>query len=84
MEYDLPPFNKKEKHGFFEQTILDFSKDSFRNPVFGLSLGLLFNLIFIYSLFKSKNCLFIITCSFLVYLIFSIILFKLSKLERNK
>ena len=58
MNYNLPPFNEKEKHGFFEQTILDFSTELFKNKVFGFSLGIILNTVFIYSFFnkyKFKN-----------------------------
>jgi len=84
MNYNLPPFNEKEKHGFFEQNILDFSEEIFKNKFFGIALGIILNLIFLYSFFKSKNCLSIVIHIFLVYMVFEIILFKLTKLKRNK
>ena len=84
MEYNLPPFNEIVKRGFFEQTLLDFSKNLFQNPKFGLSLGVILNYIFIYSFCKSKSCFSIIIYIFLVYLIFTIILFHLSNIKRNK
>ena len=84
MKYNLPPFNEKEKHGFFEQKILDFSNDLFKNKTFGIALALILNLVFIFLFFKAKSCLSIIICIFLVYLIFSIILFQLLNLQRNK
>ena len=83
MKYNLPPFNEKEKHGFFEQSILDFSIELFRNPVLGLSLGIILNILYIYSYFKSKSCLSIIFYIFIVYLLFSIILSKLANLRSN-
>ena len=84
MNYNLPPFNEKEKHGFFEQNIFDFSDDLFKNKIFGSALGIILNLIFIYSFFKSKSCLSIVIYIFLVYMVFAIILFKLASLKRNK
>ena len=84
MKYNLPPFNEKEKHGFFEQSILDFSTELFRNPVLGLSLGILLNILYFYSYCKSKSCISIIIYLFLVYLLISIILSKLANLRGNK
>ena len=84
MKYDLPPFNEKEKRGFFEQRILEFSSMIFKNPIFGISLGIILNLIFLFSYFQSKNCLSTILNIFLVYLMFSIILFQLSNMQKNK
>ena len=40
MKYSLPPFNEKEEREFFEEKILDFSKELFRNPKLGLSFVL--------------------------------------------
>ena len=84
MNYNLPPFNEKEKHGFFEQNILDFSKGLFQNPLFGLALGIILNIVFFYSILKSKSCFSIIIYIFIVYLIFAIILFQLANLGKNK
>lgn len=84
MNYNLPPFNEKEKHGLLEQYILDFSEEQFKNPVFGLALCIILNVIFIFSFCKSKSCISIILYIFLVYLIFAIILFQLANFKRNK
>ena len=84
MKYNFPPFNEKEKHGFFEQKILDFSKGLFKNKVFGIALALILNIVFFGLYFKSKSCFSIIISIFLVYLIFSIILFQLLNPQINK
>ena len=84
MKYNLPPFNEVVKRGFFEQHILDFSSELFKNQLFGTALSIIFNIIFLFSCFSFKSCLSIIAYVFLVYLIFAIILFQLSKFKRNK
>ena len=84
MKYNLPPFNEIEKHGFFEQIVLDFSIKLFRNPVLGLSLGIILNILYIYSYFKSQSCISILLYLFLVYLLFSILLSKLANIRGNK
>ena len=84
MNYNLPPFNEKEKHGFFEQNILDFSTELFKNKVFGIALGIILNTMFLYSFFKYKSCFSIAIFIFLVFMTFSIILFQLANLKRNK
>ena len=84
MKYNLPPFNEKVPRGFFEQIILDFSSDLFKNPILGLALGIIINILYIYSYFKSKSCFSIIIYLFLAYLIYSIFLAQLAKFKRNK
>ena len=79
MKYNLPPFNEKVPRGYFEQSILDFSEDLFKNPYIGFALGIMVNILYIYSYYKSKSCLSIIT-----YLIISIIFSQITKLKRNK
>ena len=88
MKYNLPPFNEVVKRGFFEQHILDFSSELFKNQLFGIAISVIFsvifNIVFLFSCFKFKSCLSIIVYIFLVYLIFAIILFQISKFKRNK
>ena len=84
MKYSLHPFNEKEKREFFEQKILDFSTDLFRNPKLGLSLALALNLLYIYAYFKSKSVISIMLYLFLAYLVLSIVLTKLFDLNRDK
>ena len=84
MKYNLPPFNEVVKRGFFEQLILDFSSEIFKNPLFGIALGIILNIIFLFSCFTYKSCLSIIAYIFLVYLIFAIILFQISNFTRKK
>ena len=84
MKYNLPPFNEKVPLGYFEQSILDFSSDLFKNPILGLTLGIIINILYIYSYFKSKSCFSIIIYLFLAYLIYSIFLAQLAKFKRNK
>ena len=84
MSFYLYLLNEKEKHGFFEQKILDFSKGLFQNPLLGLALGIILNIVFFYSILKSKSCFSIIIYIFIVYLIFAIILFQLANLGKNK
>ena len=84
MKYNLPPFNEKVPRGYFEQSILDFSEDLFKNPYIGFALGIMVNILYIYSYYKSKSCLSIIIYLFLAYLIISIIFSLITKLKRNK
>ena len=84
MKYNLPPFNEVVKRGLFEQHILDFSSELFKNQLFGIAISVIFNIVFLFSCFKVKSCLSIILYIFLVYLIFAIILFQISKFKRNK
>ena len=84
MKYSLHPFNEKEEREFFEQKILDFSTNLFRNPKLGLSLAISLNLLYIYAYFKSKSVLSILLYLFLAYLILSIVLSKLFVLIRDK
>ena len=84
MKYNLPPFNEKVPRGYFEQSILDFSEDLFQKPFLGYALGIIVNILYIYSYYKSKSCLSIIIYLFLAYLIFSIIFSQITKLKRNK
>ena len=84
MKYNLPPFNEKVPRGYFEQSILDFSEDLFKKPLLGYALGIIVNILYIYSYYKSKSCFSIIIYLFLAYLIFSIIFSQITKLKRNK
>ena len=83
MKYNLPPFNEVVKRGFFEQNILNFSTEIFRNPLCGIALSIILNIVFIFSCFKFKSCLSIIIYILLVYLLFAIILFQFLNLKRN-
>ena len=84
MKYNLPPFNEKVPRGFFEQSILDFSSELFKKPLLGLALGIMVNILYIYSYFKSRSCFSIIIYLFLAYLLYSIIFSKLIQIKRNK
>jgi len=83
MKFDLPPFNEKVPHNFFEQTILDFSSDLFKNPYLGYTLAFLLNILYIYTYCKSKSCISIIIYLFLTYLLSSIILSQLAQFTRK-
>ena len=84
MKFNLPPFNEKVPRGYFEQSILDFSEELFKKPLMGLALGIMINILYIYSYYKSKSCFSIIIYLFLVYLVFSIIFSKIIRLKMNK
>ena len=84
MKYSLHPFNEKEKREFFEQKILDFSTELFRNPKLGLSLAVALNLLYLYAYFKSRSVFSIILYLFLAYLVLSIVLSYLFGLNRDK
>lgn len=84
MKYSLPPFNEKEEREFFEEKILDFSKELFRNPKLGLSFVLFLNILFIYAYFKSKSILSIILYLFFMYLLLSLALGTFFDFKRNK
>ena len=84
MKYSLPPFNEKEKRGFIEEKILDFSKQIFRTPIFGIILSVLLNLLFLHMYFSSRSVISILFYLYFIYLIISIILAKTLDLKRNK
>jgi len=83
MKFDLPPFNEKVPHNFFEQTILDFSSDLFKTPYLGYTIAFLLNILYIYTYCKSKSCISIIIYLFLTYLLSSIILSQLAQFTRK-
>ena len=89
MKYNLPPFNEKVPRSFFEQTILDFSSELFKNPYLGYTLAFLINILYIYTYCKSKSCISILIYLFMAYLLTSIILaqlvqFKLKEKKNDK
>lgn len=84
MKYSLPPFNEKPERGFFEQKLIDFSSELFKNPIVGISMLLILNLLYLYAYFKSKSIISILIYLFLAYLIISLILAKVLNLNRNK
>lgn len=84
MKYNLPPFNEKEKRGTFEQKILDFSTELFRNPKLGLGLSITLNILYIYSYFKSKGVISILLYLLLAYFGLCLILTRILRLKRNK
>ena len=84
MKYNLPPFNEKVPRNFFEQSLIDFSSDLFKNPYLGYTVAFLLNILYIYTYFKSKSCVSIIIYLFLVYLISSIIFSQLAQFKKNE
>ena len=84
MKYSLPPFNEKEEREFFEEKILDFSKELFRNPKLGLGLSITLNILYIYSYFKSKGVFSILLYLLLAYFGLCLILTRILRLKRNK
>lgn len=84
MNMSLPPFNEKEKRTYIEETILNFSSQLFRNPKLGLALSLILNILYLYSYFKKKSTLSMLSQFFLLYLISSIIISKLLNFKNNK
>ena len=83
MKYNLPPFNEKVPRSFFEQTILDFSSELFKNPYLGYTVAFLINLLYIYTYYKSKSCISILIYLFMAYLLTSIILAQLAQFKLN-
>ena len=83
MKYNLPPFNEKVPRGFFEQSILDFSSELFKNPYLGYALAFLINILYIYTYCKSKSCISILIYLFMAYLLTSIILAQLAHFKKS-
>ena len=73
MKYNMPPFNEEEKREYFEEKILNFSKNIFLSPKLGLLLVFSFDILYIYLMLKSRSVFSIIFYIFLVYLLLSIL-----------
>jgi hypothetical protein len=84
MQYSFPPFNEEEKRGLLEQKILDFSKDLFRNPQFGLCFAILLNILNIYLYFHSRSIISLLFYLSFVYFVACILFSRLFGMQRNK
>ena len=84
MKISLPPFNEKPKLGFCEQKIFDFSQELFENPIIGISVSLIINLLYLYTYVKSRSLISLLFYLFLAYIILSMIVAKVLGLKRNK
>jgi len=84
MKYSLPPFNEKEKRGFIEEKVLDFSNQIFRTPLFGIILSIFLNLLFLHMYFRSRSVISILFYLYFIYLVISLLLARALGLKRNK
>ena len=61
-----------------------FSKDIFKNPIFGYITGIYLNFLYIHNWRKNKNIFSLLMILYINYLLIKIILGKIYKLEENK
>ena len=76
---DIPPVARSQRSGFLDETVLKISKELFEIPIFGIGIGGIINILFLYLCYKSAT--FISLCTFLLlyYLIIRIIQIKILK-----
>ena len=67
-----------------EQHFSQFSKEIFKNAIFGYICGIYLNFVYIYNWRKNKNIFSILIILYINYLLIKIILGMLYKLEENK
>ena len=67
-----------------EQHFSQFSKEIFKNAIFGYIIGIYLNFVYIYNWRKNKNIFSILIILYINYLLIKIILGMLYKLEENK
>ena len=67
-----------------EPYLSQFSKEIFKNAIFGYIIGIYLNFVYIYNWRKNKNIFSILIILYINYLLIKIILGMLYKLEENK
>ena len=67
-----------------EPYLSQFSKEIFKNAIFGYVIGIYLNLVYIYNWRKNKNIFSLLIILYINYLLIKIILGRLFKLEENK
>ena len=77
MQYDIPPVARSQRSGFLDETVLKISKELFEIPIFGIGIGGIVNILFIYLCYKSVTFFSLCTFLFLYYFIIRIIQIKI-------
>ena len=77
MKYNIPPVAKSERSNILDEEILRISKELFDIPLFGYGIGILFNIIFLYYLYKKATLFSLIYFIILYYIIIRAIQTKL-------
>ena len=67
-----------------EPYLSQFSKEIFKNAIFGYVIGIYLNFVYIYNWRKNKNIFSLLIILYINYLLIKIILGRLFKLEENK
>ena len=67
-----------------EPYLSQFSKEIFKNAIFGYIIGIYLNFVYIYNWRKNKNIFSLLIILYINYLLIKIILGRLFKLEENK
>ena len=67
-----------------EPYLSQFSKEIFKNMIFGYVIGIYLNFVYIYNWRKNKNIFSLLIILYINYLLIKIILGRLFKLEENK
>ena len=67
-----------------EPYLSQFSKEIFKNMIFGYIIGIYLNFVYIYNWRKNKNIFSLLIILYINYLLIKIILGRLFKLEENK
>jgi len=73
MQPDIPPIAKSQRSGFIDETILSFSSKLFQNILYGYTVSILYNLIYIYYWKTNTNIFSIITLTIFYLLLVKII-----------
>ena len=73
MQPDIPPIAKSQRSGFIDETILSFSSKLFQNILYGYTVSILYNLIYIYYWKTNANIFSIFTLTIFYFLLVKII-----------
>jgi len=73
MQPDIPPIAKSQRSGFIDETILSFSSKLFQNILYGYTVSILYNLIYIYYWKTNTNIFSIFTLTIFYFLLVKII-----------
>ena len=73
MQPDIPPIAKSKRSGFIDETILSFSSKLFQNILYGYTVSILYNLIYIYYWKTNTNIFSIFTLTIFYFLLVKII-----------
>jgi len=73
MRTDIPPIEKSQRSGFFDEKVLEISKRLFTTPLFGYGVGAIFNLFYLINWYNKATLFYLINFIFLFYLVVTII-----------